>query len=67
MPEYGKGSRDLSELAKTLSTSTLRDTVHCPSDWNKEDMLITDRAGSADEVNAFKTVHSLGKVGQDVF
>lgn len=65
MPECGKGSRDLSELTQTLSTSTLKEMVHCPSDWNQEDMLFTNRA--VDKVNAFKMVRSLGRVGQDVF
>lgn len=67
MPECGKGSRDLNELTQTLSTSTLKEMMHCPSDRNEEDVLFTDRAGSGDKVNAFKMVHSLGRVGQDVF
>lgn len=67
MLENGKGSRDLSEPTQTLSTSTLKEMVHCPRDWNEEDTLFTDRAGSGDKVNAFKIVNSLGRVGRDVF
>lgn len=62
MPECRKGSKDLSEVMQTLRTSTLREMVHCPSDWNKEDMF-TDREDSADKVKAFKMVHFIGESG----